>query len=265
METVRCVKYHILHEQQWLGPIVPGRGLRQGDPLSPYLFLMVAEGLSALIENRVNRGLIHGLRVARGAPPISHLLFADDCFLFMRATTEESIQMKEVLDVYALASGQLVNYDKSVLCFSANVAQHSRENVVNVLGVAQGDTAGRYLGLPSLVGRNKKAILGFLKDRILNRVRSWNSRFLSRAGWEVLLKNVLQAMPCFAMMVFALPITMCKEIEVMLNRYWWTGSIVNAKGIRWKAWQAVSVPKAKGGLGFRRLREMNLALLGKQA
>ncbi|XP_019161448.1 PREDICTED: uncharacterized protein LOC109158083 [Ipomoea nil] len=109
------------------------------------------------------------------------------------------------------------------------------------------------------------AILGFLKERILNRVRSWNSRFLSRAGREVLLKNVLQALPCFAMMVFALPITRCKEIKVLLNQYWWSGSMANARGIRWKAWQAVSVPKAKGGLGFRRLREMNLALLGKQA
>ncbi|XP_019170430.1 PREDICTED: uncharacterized protein LOC109165997 [Ipomoea nil] len=265
METVCGVQYHILYEPRQLGPIVPGRGLRQGDPLSPYLFLMVVEGLSFLIENRMRRGMLHGVRVARGAPPISHLLFADDCFLFLRANSEESTHMKQVLDLYAGASGQLVNYEKSQVCFSANTDQGSRNAVENVLGVQQGDTSGRYLGLPSMVGRGKRAILGFLKERILARVRGWNTRFLSRAGREVLLKNVLQALPSYAMMVFALPVSLCREIEVILNRYWWTGKVVGTSGIRWRSWKAMCVPKAKGGLGFRTLREMNLALLGKQA
>ncbi|XP_019161023.1 PREDICTED: uncharacterized protein LOC109157626 [Ipomoea nil] len=261
LETVSCVKYHILYEQKHLGPIILERGLRQGDPLSPYLFLMVVKGLSALIDNRMRRGLLQGIHIAREAPPSSHLLFADDCFLFLCANMEESLEMKRVLDMYAEASGLLVNYDKSVVCFSANVDVHSRTQVSNILGVEQGDTAGRYLGLPSLVGRNKKEILGFLKEKILNRVRSWNTRFLSRAGREFLLKNVLQALPCYAMMVFMLPASLCREIEVILNRYWWTRSVKNVAGLRWKSWGALSVPKAKGGLGFKDLRNMNLALL----
>lgn len=69
VESVSSVKYHILHEQRQLSLITPERGLRQGDPLSPYLFLLVVEGLSGLIENRMRRGLLHGVRIARGAPP----------------------------------------------------------------------------------------------------------------------------------------------------------------------------------------------------
>ncbi|XP_019190337.1 PREDICTED: uncharacterized protein LOC109184754 [Ipomoea nil] len=263
LESVSAVRYHILYER--LGPIVPECGLRQGDPLSPYLFLFVVEGLSVLIEEEMSMGRLHGARVARGAPAISHLLFADDCFLFLRANIQESERMRCILDTYATASGQRINYDKSAICFSANVSQPIRDGVVQILGVAEGNTTGKYLGLPSLVGRKKREILGYLKERILTRVRSWNSKFLSRAGREVLLKNVIQAMPSYAMMVFLLPLSLCKEIETLMNGYWWTGSVGSRKGIRWRAWEGLAQPKAAGGLGFRKLHEMNLALLGKQA
>ncbi|XP_019198180.1 PREDICTED: uncharacterized protein LOC109192007 [Ipomoea nil] len=265
LETVTSVHYHILHDQRRLGPIIPGRGLHQGDPLFPYLFLFVAEGLSAMTERSMVAGRLHDVSVARGAPSVSHLLFADDSFLFLRADEEESVQMRYVLDTYARASGQHVNYDKSAACFSANVPQSRRNEVVDVLGVEEGETSGKYLGLPSLVGRRKNAILGFLKDRILTRVRSWNAKFLSRAGREVLLKNVLQAMPAYAMMVFLLPLGLCREIEVVLNQYWWSGDVSNGRGIRWRSWEGLSRPKACGGMGFRRLHEMNKSLLGKKA
>lgn len=83
------------------GPIFPSRGLRQGDPLSPYLFLFVAEGLSALIRRQEEMGTLHGVAVARGAPRVSHLFFADDSFLFFRANTLEARIVKEILEVYA--------------------------------------------------------------------------------------------------------------------------------------------------------------------
>ncbi|XP_019185981.1 PREDICTED: uncharacterized protein LOC109180726 [Ipomoea nil] len=264
-ETVRSAKYHVLHDQNQFGPIIPGRGLRQGDPLSPYLFLFITEGLSALLERQVARGLLHGLHVARGAPPVSHLLFADDCFLFFRASLGECETMKWVLDTYAKASGQLVNYDKSMVCFSTNTVHEERMNVTDILGVREGDTSEKYLGLPSLVGRKKSEILGYLKGKILSRIRSWNARFLSRAGREVLLKSVIHALPSYAMMVFLLPLGLCREIQTLMNEYWWTGTIGNGKGIRWWSWEGLCTPKRSGGMGFRKLHEMNKALLGKQA
>ncbi|XP_031116718.1 uncharacterized protein LOC116020382 [Ipomoea triloba] len=72
-------------------------------------------------------------------------------------------------------------------------------------------------------------------------------------------------MSSYAMMVFLLPVTLYSEIENIMNEYWWTGSIGSGKGIRWRVWNGLCDPKMKGGLGFRKLREMNLALLGKQA
>jgi len=93
MMCVSSVTYSVLMNFDRVGPIIPRRGLRQGDPLSPYLFILVAEGLSALIHQAVGRGDMHGIKVCRGAPVVSHLLFVDDNFLLCRATVNEVNQL----------------------------------------------------------------------------------------------------------------------------------------------------------------------------
>jgi hypothetical protein len=89
-------------------PFTPTRGLRQGDPLSPYLFLFVANGLSTLISRKINSGALQELKICRNAPGISHLLFADDTLLFFRATAEQAIEVKDVLDTYGRCTGQQI-------------------------------------------------------------------------------------------------------------------------------------------------------------
>ena len=85
MTCVRTVTYSVVINGSPCGYIVPTRGLRQGDPLSPYLFLLCMEGFSALLKNTKERGTIHGVSVTRVATKVSHLLFADDSIVFMRA------------------------------------------------------------------------------------------------------------------------------------------------------------------------------------
>lgn len=121
MMCITSVHYTILVNQDHVGPIDPSRGLRQGGPLSPYLFLICAEGLSTLIQNEQGKGTIHGVKICRGAPIITHLLFADDCFLFIRANESDAGTMKNILETYATASGQLINMNKSEVFFSRNV------------------------------------------------------------------------------------------------------------------------------------------------
>jgi len=113
MLCVETVDYTILVNGMQVGPIVPSRGLRQGDPLSPYLFILCAEGLSALIQDAEGRSDISGTRICNGAPIVSHLLFADDCFLFFKAQESEAMHMKNILATYEAASGQLINLEKS--------------------------------------------------------------------------------------------------------------------------------------------------------
>ena len=100
------------------GNIVPTRGLRQGDPLSPYLFLLCAEGFTSLLTKAEEKGKLHGVSICRRAPSVSHLLFVDDSLLFCQATHDEVRTILEVLQLYADSSGQCINMEKSSVYFS---------------------------------------------------------------------------------------------------------------------------------------------------
>ncbi|XP_031121175.1 uncharacterized protein LOC116024422 [Ipomoea triloba] len=207
------------------------------------------------------RGSIHGCRVARGAPSISHLFFADDSLLFFKANVQEAGVIKQCLIEYESMSGQAVNFHKSSVCFSRNTAETVRDEVASVLGVIQAPNFGKYLGLPSFIGKEKRAVFSYVEDKIKQRFSSWNKRLISQAGKEVLLKSVAQSMPTFSMSAFLLPASVCLSIERAMNRYWWGSG--NEKGIHWKAWDRLCVPKKYRGLGFKDLRAFNLAMLGK--
>ncbi|MCH93433.1 putative ribonuclease H protein, partial [Trifolium medium] len=118
MKCVSTVSFSILVNGKPTKTFLPERGLRQGDPLSPYLFIICADVLSALITQAQQSQLIHGVKIAPGAPEITHLFFADDSLMFCRANQEETTQMHSILTQYQHASGQLVNYHKSELIFS---------------------------------------------------------------------------------------------------------------------------------------------------
>lgn len=114
------------------------------------------------------------------------------------------------------------------------------------------------------MGRRKKEIMGFVRDRVRSRINSWGNRFLSRAGREVLLKTVVQSLPNYAMNIFLLPQGLCDEIERVMNSFWWGCENRGGRGIRWSTWGDLCKPKPFGGMGFRKVREMHVAMLGKQ-
>jgi hypothetical protein len=104
-------------------PVVPSRGIRQGDPISPYLFLLCTEGLSCLLQKREAQGELQGIRNGRLGPPISHLLFADDSIFFTRSDRKSVEALHNTLEVYCAGSGQKINKDKSNIFFGANCSE----------------------------------------------------------------------------------------------------------------------------------------------
>lgn len=264
MLCVTTVRYSVLRENREVGPIIPSRGLRQGDPLSPYLFILYAEGFSSLIKRYERLGLLHGVRVARSAPEVTHLFFADDSFLFFRANQAEASAVKQILTNYGDASGQLVNFTKSSISFSANVHDSIASQICGILDVTATNDHGTYLGLPSHIGRKKKAVFTYIRDKVSQRLHSWHSKMLSRARKEILLKTVAQAMPNYAMNVFLLPLDLCKELEVMMNSFWWGNKSGGGRGIPWMRWEQLCKPKDFGGIGFKQLHTFNISMLGKQ-
>ncbi|GJT41078.1 reverse transcriptase [Tanacetum coccineum] len=263
MTCVSSVTFSFNINGQVSGHVAPTRGLRQGDPISPYLFIMCAEVLSSMIRKSVTQGYIHGVKVCRGAPTISHLFFADDSIFFSRATEEESCRLKSILDQYCRASGQVINYEKSEISFSANVEQHVRSRILESLSVREVAYQTKYLGLPSIIGRSKKVVFQSILDRIKRKLGGWKEKTLSIAGKEVLIKSVAQAMPMYVMNIFLLPDTLIDEIHRALNLFWW-GDGVKQNPIRWCSWERMCVSKFRGGMGFRHLGLFNRSLLAKQ-
>ncbi|CAL8993016.1 unnamed protein product, partial [Prunus brigantina] len=232
----------------------PSRGLRQGDPLSPYLFILVNDVLSHLISSECARGSLHGIRLCNGSPTLSLLLFADDTLLFTKASVVNCSRMTHILDAYCAASGQLINLDKSNMYFSPNTPDHIKRSVCSVLKIKEADNPGKYLGLPSVWGSSKKEALGYIKERILKLIHGWSNKELSHAGKEVLIKAVATAIPAYPMTCFKLPITLCNEINMVMSSLWW-GDNASGRKIHWKKWAGLGEAKSCGGLGFCDLAE----------
>ncbi|KAL6132909.1 hypothetical protein ACLB2K_065148 [Fragaria x ananassa] len=193
MQCVSTVRYSFLVRGKPRGFVIPSRGLRQGDPLSPYLFLLGVEGFSALLKQKQLLGLLPGIKICEGAPSVNHLLFADDSMLYANATLENCYQIQDVLDTYGRASGQLVNFQKSSVVFSRNVPEFLQEDISSFRGVETVDSHEKYLGLPTYVGRKKTATFQFIKEKLGKRILNWQGKLLSGAGRDILIRVVAQS------------------------------------------------------------------------
>ena len=199
----------------------PSRGIRQGDPISPYLFLLCSEGLSCLLKTVCPMHLSRGVRVGVHAPWILHLLFADDCLVFAEASLRGASRLQEILNTYGRGSGQLVNRDKSSVFFSRNCTDGMKNEVRETLAIENEALAEKYLGLPTTLGRAFKGAFVTMPNRINGPIRGWRCREASCAGREILLKSVAQAVPTYPMSCFLLPIDTCKKMKSAIANYWW--------------------------------------------
>ena len=263
MMCVFSTSYSVLLNGEPTGYIKPSRGIRQGDPFSPYLFLMCAEGLSALLRKAEREQKIGGVSVCRGGPRISHLLFADDSLLFCRACPDECQRLMEVLAEYERASGQMINRDKTATFFSKNTPEYMRTTIQQMWGVHGTVNFEKYLGLPAIVGKSKQQTFSGLKELIARRLQGWKERLLSKAGRAILIKTVAQAIPTYTMSYFKLPKAWCDGINSLVSKYWW-GQKADEHKIHWINWGRLCSSKPDGGMGFRDLHCFNLALLAKQ-
>ncbi|KAL0417113.1 UNVERIFIED_CONTAM: putative mitochondrial protein [Sesamum latifolium] len=235
----------------------PERGFRQGDPLSPYLFLFCTEILSHLLVQEESRGELQGVAISRQGPRVSHLLFVDDTLIFCQASDGAMQCVRRVLKVFEAASGMVVNLDKSEIAFSRNVPECQKEDLAGILGVRVVEKHIKYLGLPAFVGRSKREIFQNLKDKIWKRLKSWRCKPLSQAGKAVLLQSVIQAMSTYVMAY-----NVCRELwQTMHNKVMW---LFGVRRTHWFSWSKLCMSKHEGGLGFRKLGVFNKAMLAKQ-
>jgi hypothetical protein len=155
MRCVTSVRYAVKVNGELTTPVVPSRGIRQGDPISPYLFLLCTEGLSCLLQKKEGLGELQGLRNGHLGPSISHLLFADDSIFFARSDQRSVDSLKSVLTTYCEASGQKINLQKYSIFFGNKCPDDIRTLVTNKLEVTNEILQDTYLGMPTVATREK--------------------------------------------------------------------------------------------------------------
>lgn len=224
MMCVTMVSYSVLINGQEKGTITPSRGIRQGDPISPYLFLLCVEGLSAMFREEECEGRIWGISVCLRGPQISHLMFVNDCIIFYNATVEEGARVLQILE-YEKNSVQKLNKDKTSLFFSKNTGNETREAIKGMFGAQIIQQHERYLGLPPLIGIGKRKAFNIIKDQVGRRIAGWKEKLLSSTGWEILIKATAQATPTYTMSCFWLPNSFCKELNSMVSGVRWVKEI----------------------------------------
>ena len=208
----------------------PKRGLRQGDPLSPYLFVLCMERLANMISNKVSDGSWRGIKASRGGPILSHLFFADDIILFAKASVDVGRVVMETLEDFCDVSGQSINFQKSLLFISPNVSRN-RSNALHFLThMPLTKDLGKYLGVPIMHKRvNKNACISIL-ERTKKRLSGWKNRLLNFAARVTLVKHVTSSLPVHVMQTMPLPVSVCNSLDQMNRNFIW-GDTENSKKV----------------------------------
>ncbi|CAN1148091.1 LINE-1 retrotransposable element ORF2 protein [Linum perenne] len=181
MSCISSSSFQVLWNGSCTDSFTPRRGLRQGCPLSPYLFTLCIERLSKMILSAVDFGYWSPVRLASEGTPLSHCFFADDLILFGEASLDQTRVILDTLERFCAASGQSINRNKSKVFFSKNTPRHLSRDIVSLLEIGATQNLGRYLGAPVLHGRVTKSTYDFLIDRLNSRLAGWKAENLSLA------------------------------------------------------------------------------------
>lgn len=179
MACVTTVSYSVLINGSPHGHVIPERGIRQGDPMSPYLFILCAEVLSHMMNTAASRKQIQGLKICNQGTPITHLLFADDSLFFLLANDKSCKAIQNILSTYEKVSGQAVNLRKSAITFGSRVRSTVKTRMRRILGIHNEGDGGKYLGLPETVIQKKTEMFQFIIDKVKEKTQGWSKKYVS--------------------------------------------------------------------------------------
>ncbi|GAA0144869.1 reverse transcriptase [Lithospermum erythrorhizon] len=251
-------------DNNWFSVLINGKssgffksekGVRQGDPLSPALFILAEEyllrGLNQLYARWPNTAYNCGYGVR-----VSSLAFADDVLVFANGSKMALSKVMDFLQHYQRISGQLVNMEKSTYILP-NKASTSRSSIVQrATGFRRGEAPFNYLGIPIYKGKKQCFLFEDLLEKLRGKVESWSSNFLSFGGKITLLQSVLNTIPIYYLQVMQMPAEVYGKIERLFNKFLWDG-------IPWCKWSQVCAPYEEGGLNIRSLEDIRNTFLHK--
>ena len=229
-------------------------GLKQGDPLSPYLFVLAMEALSACIKYEIGKGMFKFHSRCKETE-ITHLIFADDVMLFSYGDMDSVSAMMRALELFSKISGLCLNPAKCVTFFG-NVPNAVQDFTMAVSKFNRGTLPVSYLGLPLVVGKLSLRDCQPLISKITSRFESWSCKFMNHAGRAQLINSVIFGIHGHWSAHLFLPISILKRIQSSISRFLWTGRCSGPCFYK-VSWARCCLRKAEGGLGFKELLGWN--------
>ncbi|KAL4572226.1 hypothetical protein LXL04_018996 [Taraxacum kok-saghyz] len=237
------------------------RGLRQGDPLSPFLFTLIMEGLSLAIKNSETLFGFKGINIGKNNVYLSHLFFADDAVFLAKCSIENALNLIHILFCFKRVSGLTVSMEKSKL-FGVGITEEELSAMAQIMGCSHDKLPTTFLGIP--LGVNMKRVNSWkpLIDKFNKKMSIWKRKTLSIGGRHTIVSNILGNMGNYWFSIFPVPATVIKHLEGLRRDFVW-GYGSDQKYIPWVKWQEACKDKKYGGLGIGELDIMNKGLLGK--
>ncbi|GJS24789.1 hypothetical protein Tco_0453421 [Tanacetum coccineum] len=246
MECVTTTSFSLSINGTLHGYFKGKRGLRQGDPLSPYLFTLIMEVLTLMLRRKVRDS--DGFRYHRYCSDLEiiNLCFADDLFIFAHGDPYSAKVIMEAMEEFKNASGLTPSLPKSTAYF-CNVLNHTKLSILQILPFEEGRLPVKYLGVPLVSSRLVFRDCKELVDRIRSRINDWKNKSLSAAGRLQLVRSVLGSMHVYWASVFILPSRILLDIEQLMRGFLWCHGEMK-KGRAKFAWEVVYLLKNEGGL-----------------
>lgn len=250
LDVFSSTMMHVLWNDEITGAFKPSQGIRQGDPLSPYLFILCMERLSQIIHREVEEGCGVPFRPTRNGSGISHMFFADDLMFFAEASTTQIQHIMHLLGDFGKQSGQLINVGKSLLFCSGNVNSILQEELAQISGIEATTDLGIYLRDPIIHGQVKRSTYDNILIKMKKKLVKWKSKLLSLAGRVTLAKSALTAMLSYIIQTTFLPRGVCDDINKLVRSFIWDDDD-SRKKLHVVSWDQICKPREKGGLGIR--------------
>ncbi|XP_074313543.1 uncharacterized protein LOC141648721 [Silene latifolia] len=184
---------------------------------------------------------------------------------FIRGNSKSCVSLDKFIKDYCHASGQVINDKKSSMTLSSCSNLSFAQKCLKTFNIPCGTNLGSYLGIPTDVGlsggnKSKREIFEFIIDKFRKRLSSWNCILLSLVGRLALISSVLSSLSVYFLSVFKILVSVTKRLDAILSHFWWAGH-KKSPSISWCSMLFLSQPKGNGGLGIRRMKEFNQALL----
>lgn len=220
LECVSSATANVLVNGSPSGEFKLERGLRQGDPLSPFLYLLIAEGLSLLVKNAVDEKLLEVAELGSEKIKVSHLQYADDSIFITTGNLSNARAMRSILKNFELISGLKVNYGKCSI-MGLNLENSRVEQMAAILSCEVGSFPFTYLGIK--VGGNSKCAAEWdhLVQKVKSRIKAWEHKKLSIGGRITLLNAVLSALPIYHLSFFKAHAKTLRDFTTIFRNFIW--------------------------------------------